>query len=84
MSTMEIKGNLHELIVKLNNKDLLIKAREILNDFVSQEESQENGWDELPLDKKMELDQALIDIEDKKNLVTNEEVFKKYDKWLKK
>ncbi|MFK7979578.1 MAG: hypothetical protein AB8G86_06330 [Saprospiraceae bacterium] len=85
MSTTEIKGGILEAVAKINNKDWLLMVQEMVDDFVlrEKEKEKENGWDELPLDKQKEFDEALAEIEDESNLVSNEEVFKKYEKWLK-
>jgi len=84
MSTREIKGGILEAIAKINNKDLLLMLQEIVNDYALREKDKENGWDELPPEKQKDFDEALAEIEDESNLVSNEEVFKKYEKWLKK
>ncbi len=84
MSTKEIKGGILEAIAKINNKDLLLMVQDIVNDYALREKDNENGWDELPPKKQKEFDEALVEIEDESTLVSNEEVFKKYKKWLKK
>lgn len=83
MSTTEIKGGILEAVAKINNRDLLLMVQEIVNDCVSREGDIENGWEELPIEIQNEIDKALVDIEDEKNLVSNEEVMKKYKGYLK-
>ncbi len=83
MSTKEIKGGILEAIAKINNKDLLLMVQDIVNDCVSRESEIENGWDELPIEIQNEIDKSLIEIEDEKNLVSHEEVMKKYKRYLK-
>ena len=84
MSTLEIKGGLHELIVRINDKKLLMMLQEIILEIVSQKEATTDFWDELPIEKQKELDEALVDIESEENLISQEQVFQKYQKWLKK
>ena len=82
MSTLELKGGLHELISKINDKDLLLKASKILNDLVKLDEP--DWWDELPTEIQEKIDKSLVDIEDEANLISHEIVMQKYKGWQKK
>ncbi len=82
MNVLELKGGLHELIAKINDKELLIKANEILRDLIKLDEP--DWWDELPSDIQNKIDESLVDIENEANLVSHEEVMKKYKGWQKK
>lgn len=82
MSTLELKGGLHELISSINDKALLLKANEILRDLVKSDEP--DWWDELPIEVQKKIEKSLADIEDEANLVSHEEVMKKYKGWQKK
>lgn len=82
MSTKEIKGGLLELIAKIQDKDLLLKAQEILTDLVKSDEP--DWWDELPINVQKEIDETLVNIEEESNLISHEKVMKKYRTWQKK
>lgn len=76
MSTLEMKGGLLELISSIKDKKVLLKANEIIKDLVKSNEP--DWWDDLPAEIQEKIDKAIVDIEDPANLVSHEEVMKKY------
>jgi len=79
MSTLEIKGELHGIIANLNDEKKLMKCYEYINSLISKN-SNEDFWDDFTDEQIKEFDEALEEAENGKNLISNEEVFKKYKK----
>jgi len=82
MSTLEIKGGLYEIISKVNDEKLLMQLYELIADIVTQNLSDTDFWDELSDDQKEELENAIQESYDDKNLLEHETVINKYKKWL--
>lgn len=82
MSTLEIKGGLYEMISKVNDEKLLMKLYELIADIVTQNLSDTDYWDELSDNQKEELENAIQESYDNKNLVEHEIVINKYKRWL--
>ena len=77
MSTLEIKGGLYEMISKVNDEKLLMKLYELIADIVTQNLSDTDYWDELSDNQKKELENAIQESYDSKNLVEHEIVINK-------
>lgn len=77
MDSIELKSDLHNLIDRVNDINILNAVRVILNKQVSDVDF----WDELPANVQ---ESALRGMEQAKNGQTraHNEVMKKYDKWL--
>ncbi len=83
MNTLEIKGAILELIARLDDKKLLLKAHKKLVKLVDKYEATQEEEFELPPYALKELDAAIEAAKDPKNLVSHEEVMKKSKKWSK-
>ena len=79
----ELKGVLHELIVRLDDEELLLKAYKKLVKLVDKHEATLDEEFELPPYALKELDKAIEEAENPENLIPHEEVIRKYKKWLK-
>lgn len=77
MNTIELKSDLHNLIDKVNDVNILNAIKAIL----SKQVSDVDFWDELPLNVQESVKRG---IEQAKNGETkpHSEVIKKYEKWL--
>lgn len=82
MSNLEIKGGLYEMISKVNDKKLLMQLYELITDIVTQNLSDTDFWDELSENQKEELEKAIQESHDDKNLIEHEVVINKFKKWL--
>ncbi len=84
MSTLEIKGEMYELISKVNDKEVLMELYELIGDFITQNLSETDFWDELSKDQKDELERAIQESNNDENLIEHKLVVEKYSKWLKR
>ena len=75
MSTIELKSNLHKIVDKIDNEQLL----QTIYDFLKLSENSQEGqiWKSLTEEQKKEVYLAYQESEDDKNLVAWEEVNKK-------
>ena len=75
MSTIELKANLHKIVDKIDNEQLL----QTIYDFLKLSENSQEGqiWKSLTEEQKKEVYLAYQESEDDKNLVAWEEVNKK-------
>lgn len=80
MTVVEIKSNLHKLIDKIQDEQLL----STVHDFLKSREAIEPGklWETLTQEEKEELLVSLEESEEDKNLLPHEQVMKNYEKWL--
>ncbi len=77
MNTIELKSDLHSLIDKVNDTDILNAIKAIL----SKQVSEGDFWDELPLHVKESVKRGMEQAK-RGEIKTHAEVMKKYDKWL--
>ena len=82
MTITEIRSQFHTLIDEVDNPQLLERFMEILRESAAPKKGK--IWDTLSEEGKRGVMEAYEQSKDKANLVSNEEVMKKYSKWLKK
>ena len=75
MSTIELKSNLHKIVGKIDNEQLL----QTIYDFLKLSENSQEGqiWKSLTEEQKKEVYLSYQESEDDKNLVSWDEVNKK-------
>ncbi len=75
METIELRSNIHKIIDRIQNEQLL----KTIYDFLKVRESNKPGrlWDSLTEEQKQEVLLAYEESEDEKNLIDREEVFKR-------
>ena len=75
MSTIELKSNLHKIVDKIDNEQLL----QTIYDFLKLSENSQEGqiWKSLTEEQKKEVYLSFQESEDDKNLVSWDEVNKK-------
>ena len=74
MGTIELKSNLHKLVDKINNEELL----RTIHDFLKLRENSEEGriWKSLTEDQKKEVFLSYEESENDRNLISWDEVKK--------
>ncbi len=80
MNNIELKANLHLLIDKLDNTNLLKEYYNELKKIITI--SQGKIWDSLSDEQRKEVLLSYSESEDETNLLDSETVMKKYKKWL--
>lgn len=80
MNSTELKKNFHILIDSIDNENLLINFYDILKKRYSAKDGQ--LWERLTNQEREELLLALEESEDRKNLISHDEMKKKHQKWL--
>lgn len=83
MSTLELKGSIYNTVARVNDSSLLTQINELLSEIVSTNLSKTDFWDELSTQQKSEIQDALEESKNEKNLIAHSDVMKKYKKWLK-
>lgn len=80
MTTLELKNNFHHLIDSIENENLLQKFYELM----LRKRSAKDGllWAKLSKEEMDELLLANEECENPENLISHDEVKKKYAKWL--
>lgn len=76
MSKLELKGNILELIAKLNDKESLEELTRIVNEFVGNHEKDTDFADEMSSTELSNLNSSIKESKDKKNLVDHKAVIK--------
>ncbi len=84
MSNLELKGNILEMIAHINERDILEELKEIITDLMELDNKEDDFWNEIGDFEKNELMAAIEESKHEENLVSHEEVMKKYSKWLEK
>lgn len=80
METIKLKTNLHSLIDKIEDTELLEQLNKILNNSLSNEKV---SWDSLSKEEKKSIEEGLRQLENGEG-VDFEEVNKSFDEWLKR
>ncbi|MBW8326891.1 MAG: hypothetical protein K0M50_19160 [Prolixibacteraceae bacterium] len=80
MNALEIKTNFHHLIDQINNEHLLIKLYRIMEQASSTPEGQ--LWSRLTEAEKIELLKIEQEVLSDSNLISNEQMQTKHQKWL--
>jgi len=85
MNTLELKGVILNKIAQLEDPQMLQEVLDILESMLIFPDADSDGWSDLPPEAQQELLLAIKESEsdDPSLFVSNEEVFKKYEKWLK-
>lgn len=82
MTLLTIKKNFHNLIDKVENKELLDQFYHALS--FSAEKKEGELWNGLSESEKKEVMKSYKESFNKKNLVSHEKVMQKYSKWRTK
>ena len=80
MNALEIKTNFHHLIDQINNEHLLIKLYRIMEQASSTAEGQ--LWSRLTEAEQIELLKIEQEVLSDSNLISNEQMQTKHQKWL--
>ena len=80
MNTTELKKNFHLLIDSIDNENLLINFYDILKKKSSAIEGK--LWSNLTIEDQKELLLALEESDNPENLISQDEMKKKHQKWL--
>jgi hypothetical protein len=80
MNTTELKKSFHLLIDSIDNENLLINFYDILKKKSSAVESK--LWSNLTIEDQKELLLALEESDNPENLISQDEMKKKHQKWL--
>jgi len=82
MSISELKKACHLMVDQVEDRRLLEEFLEALKNHNDNKDS--DFWNELTETQKRELEEAWIESEDERNLVSHEDVMKMSGQWLKK
>ena len=80
MNVLEIKGSLHDIISKVEDKNLLLKMFDAFQDVIR---FQETDADLTP-DQQKQLEAAIEESYEEANLIDHEEAMKIHARWLKR
>ena len=80
MDKIELKSNLHSFIDQIENIELLKEYYIELKRLINNKKSK--IWDSLTEEQRKEILLSYEESEDDENLIDNNEVMKKYDKWI--
>lgn len=80
MNAIEIKTNFHQLIDQINNDQLLIKLYRIMEQASLNADGQ--LWGRLTEDEQKELLKIEEEVQSDSNLISNEQMQSKHQKWL--
>lgn len=80
MSTIELKQNFHILIDSIDNDNLLVNFYDLLKKRSSAKEGQ--LWNRLTSQEQEDLLLSLEESKNPENLISHQEMQKKYQKWL--
>lgn len=85
MTQAEIKQSFHNLIDEVDDDKLLEQLFRFMSILKENRISRDHDWwDDLTQQQKEELDLALMESEDEKNLIPHSQVMKEAKEWLKK
>jgi hypothetical protein len=79
MTTNELKSNLHSLIENINDKNILSGFYQLL--IKSKENKVGLLWNKLSSEQQNDLEQLARKNDSELNLISNEDIMKKYQKW---
>jgi hypothetical protein len=80
MTVLEIKGQMLQLISEVDDKPTLERMLQFFFK-IAKKEGAEDWWDQLSLEQQADLDLAMIEIDDPKNLVSHDEALSFLKKW---
>ncbi|MCF8233051.1 MAG: hypothetical protein K9J27_12790 [Bacteroidales bacterium] len=78
MDVKELKIDLHRMIDKISDKEVLHAVKTLLS---QKAETQTDWWDTISEEERQEIEQGLKEAE-RGEVTGHEEVMKKYKKWL--
>ncbi len=81
MKVLELKNAILSDLADVNDEQSLLRIYRYLSKILQRESS--DWWDDLTPEQQAELDAAIEESFHEENLVDNEVVFKKYEKWLR-
>jgi hypothetical protein len=84
MSVLELKGELHDMLAQVNEESQLQQIRALLFKLLPHKNGGETYPDGLTKEQYEELLLAIEESEDEANLISTEEMFKRYEPWLGK
>ena len=86
MSVLELKGNILQLLARLENQSHLIILQEIATQFVENEVSEHDieGYNDLSREQQIDLLESIAQTYDESKLIPHNEVLKRFDRWLTK
>jgi F0F1-type ATP synthase delta subunit len=84
MSVLELKGNLLQLLARLENHNHLATLNEIATQFVEEEISTHDieGYNDLSPEQQTDLLEAIEQTYDESKLIPHEEIIRRFDKLL--
>lgn len=80
MNVLEIKGSLHDIISKVDDKNLLLRILEAFQEVVI---FQDNDIELTPA-QQAQLEKAIEESYDEPNLINHEDAMKIHARWLKR
>ena len=80
MDKIELKSNLHSFIDQIENIELIKEYYIELKRLINNKKSK--IWDSLTVEQRKEILLSYEESEDDEKLIDNNEVMKKYDKWI--
>ena len=80
MNVLEIKGSLHDIISKVEDKNLLLKMFDAFQDILRFQDTDFQLTD----DQQKQLEAAIEESYDEANLIDHEDAMKIHARWLKR
>ena len=80
MNVLEIKGSLHDIISKVEDKNLLLKMFDAFQDVLRFQDTDFQLTD----DQQKQLEAAIEESYDEANLIDHEDAMKIHARWLKR
>ena len=78
MSVLELKGELHEIIVSIQTEQALLKVLEYAKEVIEEEDL----WALVPVEQVDRVNKIIENSINRENLLTHEEAKKRHAKWL--
>ena len=78
MDVTELRADLHNMIDKISDKNILKALRTLLYEKAA---SKADWWDTISQEEQEEIEQGLSEA-DRGEVISHEEVMKRYKKWL--
>ena len=80
MNVLEIKGSLHDIISKVEDKNLLLRMFDAFQDIIRFQDTEL----ELTGEQQKQLEAAIEESYEEANLIDHEEAMKIHARWLKR
>jgi hypothetical protein len=84
MSVLELKGEVHEMLVEVRTEQTILKIRDFILQAVREENSVEDLERLLSEEQVIRLRKTIANSRTSSNLINHEDVKKKYAKWFTK